>query len=72
MNDRWRPTIVVTDDIRQALYDAYEYFDQRSDADHNGVRFIANTELKLASAFQAIIESIDGDLGHGEEEMPPP
>ncbi|MBZ9653512.1 hypothetical protein [Phyllobacterium lublinensis] len=30
-----------------ALQEAHEYFAERADADHNGISYVANTEMRL-------------------------
>jgi len=45
------------EELRKALGECEEYFDGRADADHNGERFIPNSEMSLLVAIRAALSS---------------
>ena len=51
----------VNEELRTVLVECEEYFDQRADADHNGVSFIANDEMRLLTEIRDIL------VKHGDQ-----
>ncbi len=43
--------------LQTVLRECEEYFDQRADADHNGVNFIANDEMRLLTEIREAMPS---------------
>lgn len=60
-SDGHYPEYVRADLVREAmeaLEEALEYFDNKSDADHDGTGFVPNTEMTMASIVDAALSKL--------------
>ena len=53
--------------LRTVLGECEEYFDQRADADHNGVSFIANDEMRLLTEIREVLPASHFERSDGGE-----
>ena len=60
LDRRSAPKPPVHPDIIEVLQACEEYFDNRADADHNGVNFVANEEMRLLIDVRAALKLAGG------------
>ena len=44
------------ENLTELLHELRDYFDNRSDADHNGVDFVANEEMRLMMRIDEVLK----------------
>ena len=68
INNEWEKDYEILKDqnarLLSALKECREYFDQRSDCDHNGIAFVANEENRLLGVVDSAIQQLSnqGDV----------
>lgn len=48
----------MSENLKELLQELHEYMDNKSDADHDGEKFLPNSEMKLAGRIEEVLNQL--------------